>query len=182
MWWQRFGFQNLRKAYRTWPRGLSARGSNFQVGGQEQFQDSRLSQLKSSADGVCQLEASPGMFVLAMPNPWSGVQKEQFLGQEMPVISHKQALPTLTPITWRPWYTAMSGLKTVDENKRKHLTALYTCLLSDHFTARIFQIYPTKSFFFMPTCSKQNLSRPAEHYTDTDSARANALMCHFWWK
>ena len=66
VWWQRVGFLYPPVAEETWPRGVcQPEADHIQVWGQEQFQDSQLSHLKSSVDGVCQPEASPGMSVLA---------------------------------------------------------------------------------------------------------------------
>ena len=65
--------------------------------------DSQLSQLKSSADGVCQFKASPGMSGQpeARPLQW-GPEGENSLIKNC-LARTSWALPTLTPTIWTPW-------------------------------------------------------------------------------
>ena len=106
--------------------GCQSEATIFKLGDRSSSMDSQLSQLKSPADGVCQTEASPGMFgqTEARPLQWGPEGKNS-------LIKNCLASPRLGPS--HPHANSLNTLESMVESG--HLCAMWATQKSpQHFT------------------------------------------------
>ena len=160
MWWQHFGVSELRWLMDSDPGGCQLEATKFRLGDRSSSMDSWLSHLKSSGNGVCQLEASPGMSGQpeARPLQWgpegnNSLIKNCLASKRLgPSHPHVNNLDTLA-------CTVKSG----------HLCAMWAIQKTSDNILQMFAInsnYRSDTFFFLQNlslrcqseASKQNLS------------------------